>query len=50
MALWFRTAVLVSNEAPVSSKEMALVRFTPKMRRGLLESEPSVNSMVSWYW
>ncbi len=50
MAPWFRTAVLVSNEAPVSSNEMALVRFTPNRRSGLFERDPSANSIVSWYW
>ncbi len=42
--------MLVSNDAPVSSNEMAFVRLTPNIRSGLLESDPSANWIVNWYW
>ena len=55
---WFRMAwaepssrsLLVWNDAPVSWNEMALVRLTPNILNGVLDSEPSANRMVNWYW
>ncbi len=46
--LWF--AESVSNNAPVSSNEMAFAKLTPNIRTGLRASDSSSNSIVNWYW